>query len=67
MLSLREIELRADDRAEAEAIVDEAQRRLLALDRRGASDAEPTTIGLFAFRTPYASGVAGGGGPEIPA
>ncbi len=55
VLSLREIELREQDRAAAEAIIEDAQRRLLALDRRGEPDAAPTTVGLFVFRTPPAA------------
>ena len=50
--SLREIEVRERDRIVAEQIVDEALEQLLALEARGAADAEPLTIGLFAFRTP---------------
>ena len=49
--SLREIEVREQDRVAAERIVDGALEQLLALQTRGAADAEPLTIGLFAFRT----------------
>ncbi len=54
LLSLREIAIRRSDRAAAQAIVDGALQQLLALDRRGSAEteAEPTTIGLFVFRTP---------------
>ena len=50
VLSLRELAIRAPDRAEAEAIVDEALARLIRLHDPGAPDAEPHTIGLFSFR-----------------
>jgi len=52
VLSLRELAIRAPDRAEAEAIVEEALARLIRLHDPQAPDAEPHTIGLFSFRTP---------------
>ncbi|HEY6565939.1 MAG TPA: winged helix-turn-helix domain-containing protein [Actinomycetota bacterium] len=66
VVSLREIELRRGDRAAAEAIVEDASRRLLALDRRGAPDAEPTTVGLFVFRTPTEADPSRTSGPQDP-
>ena len=49
---LREIDVRERDRAIAGRIVDDALQQLLALDARGTVDAEPLTVGMFAFRTP---------------
>ena len=55
IVSLREIRLTADDRAEAQRIAEDALRRIKALDASPKDGgAEPVTLGLFLFRTPEA-------------
>jgi DNA-binding transcriptional ArsR family regulator len=49
IVSLREIRLTPNDRAEAERIAEDALQRIRALDASD-GDAEPVTLGLFLFR-----------------
>jgi hypothetical protein len=51
IVSLREVSLTPDDRAEAQRIAEDALRRIRALDAAPESGAEPVTLGLFLFRT----------------
>jgi DNA-binding transcriptional ArsR family regulator len=56
IVSLRQIWLPRERRAEAERIAADAARRIRALDvSPGHEDAEPVTLGLFLFRTPRAT------------
>lgn len=53
VVSLRQFRLTPADRVEAQAIAEEAHRRIRALDAAaGDGDTEPVTLGLFLFRTP---------------
>jgi DNA-binding transcriptional ArsR family regulator len=52
VMILREIALVDQDRAAAEAIVEDALAKLLALDAGHVDTARPHTVALFSFRTP---------------